>query len=74
MAPKKRDVLVEFGKRVRALRGELGLSQEKFAAECGLDRTYLGGVERGERNIALRNIAKIAEALGVSISDLTNGL
>lgn len=74
MGKKKRDILEKFGNRVRALRGELGLSQENFAAECGLDRTYVGGVERGERNIALRNIEKIAVALGVSLSDLMEGL
>lgn len=74
MAKKKRDILEEFGKRVRAMRGELELSQENFAAECGLDRTYVGGVERGERNIALRNIEKIATALGVSISELMEDL
>ena len=71
---KKQDILEKFGKRVRALRTELEFSQEGFAAECGLDRTYLGGVERGERNIALRNIEKVAAALGISISELTEGL
>jgi transcriptional regulator with XRE-family HTH domain len=55
---------------VRELRGVTGLSQENFAAECGLDRTYLGGVERGERNISLRNIDLIASALDVSLSEL----
>ena len=43
---------------------------ESFADECGLDRTYMGGIERGERNVALRNIGKIAEALGISIAEL----
>ena len=52
----------------------MGLSQEKFAAKCKLDRTYVGSVERGERNIALRNIEKIAKTLGISISELTKGL
>ena len=72
--PKKRDILKRFGFRVRELRVEMELSQEKFAAKCGLDRTYLGSVERGERNIALRNIEKIAKAFGISISKLTNDL
>lgn len=72
--PKKRDILIRFGSRVRELRLETGLSQEKFAAKCGLDRTYLGSVERGERNIALRNIEKIAKALRVSISRLMDSL
>ena len=72
--PKKRDILKRFGARVRELRLEMKLSQEKFAAKCNLDRTYLGSVERGERNIALRNIEKIAKALKISISDLTKSL
>ena len=71
---KKRDILLRFGARVRELRLEMELSQEKFAAKCRLDRTYLGSVERGERNIALRNIGKIAKAFGVSISELTEDL
>jgi transcriptional regulator with XRE-family HTH domain len=68
------DILVRFGKRVRELRTEAGFSQEGFAAECGLDRTYFGGVERGERNVALRNIHRIAKTLRVSLSDLMTGV
>jgi transcriptional regulator with XRE-family HTH domain len=49
-------------------------SQEDFAYECGLDRSYVGGLERGERNVTLRNIEKLAQALGISVSDLTKGL
>jgi transcriptional regulator with XRE-family HTH domain len=71
---KKRDILKRFGARVRELRLEMKLSQEKFAAKCNLDRTYLGSVERGERNIALRNIEKIAKAFGIPISELTSDL
>lgn len=52
----REDVRLRFGRRVRALRTERGFSQEGFAARCGLDRTYLGGIERGERNLALRNL------------------
>lgn len=59
-----------FGKRVRALRLEKGLSQEGLALTCNLDRTYIGGVERGERNVSLINIRKIATGLGVSLRDL----
>jgi len=66
----KKDVLARFGERVRDLRKAKGLSQEAFAAECGLDRTYLGGIERGERNVALRNLEAIALALGISLSQL----
>lgn len=63
-------ILKRFGDRVRELRKSEGYSQESFADECGLDRTYMGGIERGERNVALRNIEKIAEALGISIAEL----
>ena len=66
------DVLKRFGERVRELRKGLELSQEAFADKCKLDRTYIGGIERGERNLALRNINVIARALGVSLSELMN--
>jgi transcriptional regulator with XRE-family HTH domain len=68
------DVLKRFGERVRKLRKARGFSQEGFAAKCGLDRTYMGGIERGERNVALRNIDRIARTLGMPISKLTAGL
>jgi transcriptional regulator with XRE-family HTH domain len=68
------DVRARFGKRVRDLRNERGISQSAFAAQCGLDRTYLGGIERGERNVALCNIEVIANAFGLTISQLTEGL
>jgi transcriptional regulator with XRE-family HTH domain len=68
------DILVRFGKRVRELRQTEGYSQEGFAAECGLDRTYVGGIERGERNAALRNIHRIAKTLRISLSELMAGL
>jgi transcriptional regulator with XRE-family HTH domain len=67
---KREDILKRFGKRIRELRKAEGYSQENFAYACSLDRTYMGGIERGERNIALRNIEKIAETLGISISEL----
>jgi transcriptional regulator with XRE-family HTH domain len=59
-----------FGTRMRHLRKDKGLSQESLALACGLDRTYIGGVERGERNISLINIHKIARALGVPAKEL----
>ncbi|HEV2200634.1 MAG TPA: helix-turn-helix transcriptional regulator [Bryobacteraceae bacterium] len=62
-----------FGERVRELRKQRGLSQEALAFRCDLDRTYIGGVERGERNISLINIYRIAEALGVGTKELFNG-
>ena len=49
-------------------------AQEAFAAACGLDRTYISGIERGRRNVSLRNIEVIANALSISISELTKGL
>jgi transcriptional regulator with XRE-family HTH domain len=52
------DILKAFGERVRRLRLAQDLSQEAFAHECQLDRTYIGGIERGERNVALRNIER----------------
>jgi transcriptional regulator with XRE-family HTH domain len=71
---KSDDVLVRFGQRVRELRTAQGYSQEGFAHACGLDRTYVGGVERGERNIALRNIEQIAITLGLRIDQLMKGV
>lgn len=60
----ERVVLREFGKRVRSAREARGWTQEDLAAEAGLDRTYIGGIERGERNLALLNVNKLALALG----------
>ena len=59
-----------FGERIRELRTTKGLSQEELAFKSGVHRTYLGGIERGERNPSLRNISAIAKALGVDISEL----
>jgi transcriptional regulator with XRE-family HTH domain len=60
----------KFGNRVRKLRKNKGWSQEEFADECGLHRTYIGAIERGERNVSLNNIHAIAKALGISVKDL----
>jgi transcriptional regulator with XRE-family HTH domain len=59
-----------FGQRVRELRTKKGLSQEALALACDLDRTYIGGIERGERNVSLINIRKVADALGVPAKEL----
>jgi transcriptional regulator with XRE-family HTH domain len=67
-------ILERFGNRVRLLRKARGFSQEAFADMCHLDRTYISGIERGKRNVALRNIEAIANALAVPISELTEGL
>lgn len=64
------NILEYFGKALRRLRQERGLSQETFAAQCGLDRTYVSSIERGKRNVALKNIATIASVLNISISKL----
>lgn len=60
----------KFGERLRSLRKAQGYSQESFALKAGLDRSYIGGVERGDRNIALVNICKVAEALDLPPSKL----
>ncbi len=68
---KKDDLLVKFGKRIKFLRKAKGInSQMALALKVGIDRTYIGGIERGERNVALKNIEKIAKALGVSLDEL----
>ena len=69
---KRREAQIQkkFGTRLRVLRKLKGLSQEALALACDLDRTYIGGVERGERNISLINIHRIAESLGFPASEL----
>lgn len=66
----KEAILVKFGQTVQRLRVERGLSQEKFAELAHVHRTYIGMIERAEKNITLLNIQKIANALGVDIKDL----
>lgn len=68
------DVLARFGQRVRLKRTDRELSQEAFADRCRLDRTYISGIERGKRNVSLRNIEIIAKTLGVSIAELMEGV
>ena len=62
--------LQKISDRIRTLRQEGGYSQESFAYECELDRTYIGSVERGERNISAINLRKIAMTLGIEVSEL----
>lgn len=66
----KNDVLARFGEKLRSIRTKNGISQELLATKSGLHRTYVSSVERGERNISLANIEKIANALDVSLADL----
>jgi transcriptional regulator with XRE-family HTH domain len=70
----REDILVQLGRRVRELQKSQDYSQEGFAAACGIDRTYIGGIERGERNVAIRNLHRIARTLGISLADLFSGL
>jgi len=63
-----------FGQNIRRLRIAKDLSQEALAELCPLHRTYVGGIERGERNVSLQNIVKIARALGVVPSKLLEGI
>jgi transcriptional regulator with XRE-family HTH domain len=63
-----------FGQAIRAIRNRRGISQEALALQCGLDRTYISGIERGTRNPSLTNILKLAAALEVRPSELFAGI
>lgn len=67
-------VLLCFGRTLRALRLERGLSQEQLAFKAKLDRSYVGGVERGERNVSLENICRLAEALEMGLPALFDAM
>lgn len=67
---KNETIEVAFGTRVREMRAKTGLSQEKFALEIGMDRTYLASVEAGRRNLSLKNIKKLADGFNVTLSEL----
>ena len=64
------DLLHPFGRAVRARRKLLGLTQEQLAEASGLHRTYVGGVERGERNLSFESLVCLSDALGVRLSEL----
>lgn len=66
--------LRELGKRVRARRKELGLAQERLALNASLDRSYVGSVERGERNITFVTLCRLCEALKCDVAALTTGI
>ena len=68
----KKKILVQFGEKVRELRKEKGLSQEELSFKSDLHRTYIGMIERAEKNITLANIEKIAKALNVDLKELFN--
>lgn len=62
--------LIRLGEKIRALRTEAGYSQDDFAYETGLDRSYYSSIERGERNVAAINLIRIAKTLGVEVGEL----
>lgn len=63
-------IQIAFGKAVRKLRDNSGLSQEDIAQKAGIHRNYWGDVERGERNVSIANMHRIAKALGIKLSEL----
>lgn len=67
-------VLKELGKRIREKRKALGWTQEDLAAEADIDRSYIGGVERGERNVTFTMLCQICTALGCHVATLTRGI
>ena len=64
----------EFGQRIKLLRNDMGISQEKFALSINMDRTYYASVESGKRNISIINIEKIAKGLNVTLEELFKGI
>ena len=68
------DIRKRFGRRLRELRKSAGYSQEGFADHCELDRSYVGQVERGEKNVSLLNIERFASKLGLSLSHFFDGI
>jgi len=70
----KKEILIKFGNKVRERRAELGLSQEELANRAGVHRTYIGMIERAEKNITLGNIEKIGRALKLNLDDLMQNL
>jgi len=69
-----RDIQKLFGNMVRKHRQGMSMSQEELAAAAGLHRTYIGGIERGERNVSLQNIFRLSRALNTSASELLKGI
>ncbi|XMB87403.1 helix-turn-helix transcriptional regulator [Mycoplasmatota bacterium WC44] len=64
--------IIQFGQKVRKVRNERLMSQEQLAKDSGLHRTYIGSVERAEKNLTIKNVFKIAEALGIEPEELFN--
>lgn len=70
----KNPILIQLGDKIREERKKLEMSQEELAFASGLDRSYMGGVERGERNVAVINLCKIAKALNTSPGSLLDNI
>jgi transcriptional regulator with XRE-family HTH domain len=68
------DLKVVLGKRIRELRSKNGFSQEAFADHCGLHRTYMGGIERGEHNLTIETLMTASKGLAITMSDLLAGI
>jgi transcriptional regulator with XRE-family HTH domain len=68
------DLQTILGGRIRQLRLKKGFSQESFADHCGLHRTYMGGIERGERNLTIQTVLTVARGLGMTMSQLFSGI
>jgi transcriptional regulator with XRE-family HTH domain len=68
------EILASLGQRIRELRKRKGYSQEAFADATGLHRTWMGAVERGERNLSFRNLVLVSKALGLTLSQLLSGV
>ena len=69
-----REIHRVLGRHIRELRLKRGFSQESFADHCGLHRTYMGAIERGERNLTLQTLLSVATGLGITLSQLLSGL
>ena len=72
--PQRSQSHAAFGRAVREQRDAVGISQEELASRSGMHRTYIGGIERGERNPSLTNIARLADALEIGLAELVEGL
>jgi transcriptional regulator with XRE-family HTH domain len=68
------ELQIVLGQRIRESRLKKGFSQESFADHCGLHRTYMGGIERGERNLTIQTVLTVAKGLGITMSDLLEGI
>jgi transcriptional regulator with XRE-family HTH domain len=71
---RKNKYLIELGKKIKQIRKLKALSQEQLALKAEIDRSYMGGIERGERNVTFLTLVKIALCLGCEVADLTKGI